>query len=256
MTLSGRRAVVVVAGSGIGRAIAQDFAEHGARLFLMDRAGDALQRTAQSILAAADAPSTAVCDVTSPGSVADAFAAAVRSLGGLDTMVNAAGVTHLRPFLELTAEEWRETVDVNLTGVFLCGQAAARAMLDGRGGCIVTIASQAGLHGQRLVAPYAAAKAGALNLTRTMALELAPTVRVNAVCPGEVTTPMMQRRLAYFEQTEGITADQQRRAMLARIPLGRFQAPEGIAAAVRFLCSDDARDVTGHALLVEGGALA
>jgi len=256
MTLSGKRVVVTGAASGIGHAVARDLAAHGAQLFLLDRAAGALDAASTSLVPGAPAVPAAVCDVAHEGSVADAFAQAVAALGGLDAMVNAAGIARFRPFVELTADEWREIVEVNLTGAFLCAQAAARALLAGDGGCIVTIASQAALRGQRLIAPYAAAKAGAVNLTRTMALELAPRVRVNAVCPGEVVTPMMERRFEYFEQADGIDVEEQRRAMLAAIPLGRFQQPESIAAVVRFLCSDDARDVTGQALVVDGGALA
>lgn len=174
-------------------------------------------------------------------------------------MVNAAGIAGYSRFLDLSVEEWMRIVAVNLHGAFHCGQAAARAMFTDRQGgdrCILTVASQAALHGQALIAPYGAAKAGVLNLTRTMALELAPHVRVNAVCPGEVTTPMMDERLRHFEETTGTPVESQRATLLDTIPLGRFQTPESVAAVARFLCSPDAGDITGQALVVDGGTLA
>jgi meso-butanediol dehydrogenase / (S,S)-butanediol dehydrogenase / diacetyl reductase len=249
--------VVVGAASGIGWAIVQRFAGEGARLFLIDVAADALARVDDELRRSGmPACGTATCDIADADAVAEAFASASRCLERFDVMVNAAGITRFRPFVDITPAEWRLIIDVNLNGAFFCSQAAARAMLGAGGGVIINIASLAGLQGEVLIAPYAAAKAALLNLTRTMARELAPFIRVNAVCPGEVTTPMMQQHVSYFASRAGETEEQQRDRMLANIPLRRFQTPENIASAVRFLCSDDASEITGQALVVDGGTLA
>jgi NAD(P)-dependent dehydrogenase (short-subunit alcohol dehydrogenase family) len=256
----GVRAAVVGSASGIGRAVAADLGVAGAHVALLDVAEEAVATTAKGLRDdGVEVAAALACDVTDRSSVDAAFARTVDVLGGLDVMVNAAGIAGYGRFVDLTASDWMRIIAVNLHGAFHCGQAAARAMLAGAGErdrAIVTISSQAAFHGQALIAPYAAAKAAVLNLTRTMALELAPHIRVNAVCPGEVATPMMEQRLAHFAQSSGIPVDVQRDDLRAAIPLGRFQTPESIAAVVRFVCSPQARDITGQAVVVDGGTLA
>jgi NAD(P)-dependent dehydrogenase (short-subunit alcohol dehydrogenase family) len=129
-------------------------------------------------------------------------------------------------------------------------------MLSQGHGAIINLASQAAYRGQPDNAHYGAAKAGLVHLTRTMARELAPAVRVNAVCPGEVETAMMEAYLEFHCRREGVAIDRQRQELIASVPLGRFQTPASVASVVCFLCSEDARDITGQALVVDGGILA
>ena len=167
-------------------------------------------------------------------------------LGGVDVLVANAGISVRRPFLELREEDWRRVLDVNLTGVFHCAQEAARRMTADGGGVILMTASTNGLTGHRLYADYNASKAGVILLARTMALELAPTVRVNAVCPGYVLTPMQEA-----EYTPEMLAE-----VDAGIPLGRHARPEEIAALFAFLASDESAYVTGATISIDGGETA
>jgi 3-oxoacyl-[acyl-carrier protein] reductase len=169
------------------------------------------------------------------------------SFGRLDVLVNNAGVGLNKPFLTTTVEEWEQQLRVNLTGTFLCAQAAARAMVQRRSGRIVNVASISGQRGGQGRAAYGAAKAGVILLTRVMAVELAPLgVRVNAIAPGPVDTD--QSRSTHTEAT--------RRAYRERIPAGRYGEAEEIAAAALFLASDESSWVIGHVLNVDGGFLA
>jgi meso-butanediol dehydrogenase/(S,S)-butanediol dehydrogenase/diacetyl reductase len=253
----GTPTVVFGAASGIGRGIAETFVARGASVFLADLSDERLRLTAKGL---ADGPGrvvgSALCDVSDPASVRDAVDRAETALDGLSAMVNAAGITTFAPFTEIAPEDWRRVLDVNLTGAFYCSQAAARKMLAGDGGAIVNIASQAAYRGQPSNAHYGAAKAGLLHLTRTMARELAPTIRVNAVCPGEVETPMMDTTFSYFAEREGVDPARQKQELRASIPLGRFQTPASIGGVVWFLCSTAAADITGQSVIVDGGILA
>ena len=161
-------------------------------------------------------------------------------------LVANAGISVRKPFLEIEEADWRRVLDVNLTGVFHCAQQAARRMVAGDGGVVLMTASTNGLTGHPNYADYNASKAGVILLARTMALELAPTVRVNAVCPGYVLTPMQRT-----EYTDEMLAE-----VNAGIPLGRHAAPEEIAALFAFLASDDGAYFTGAVLSVDGGETA
>lgn len=167
-------------------------------------------------------------------------------LGGIDVLVANAGISIRAPFLEIREEDWRRVLDVNLTGVFLCAQQAARRMTAAGGGTILMTASTNGLTGHPCYADYNAAKAGVILLARTMALELAPAVRVNAVCPGYVLTPMQAAEYT----------PEMRAAVDASIPLGRHARPEEIAALYAFLASDESAYFTGAAISVDGGETA
>jgi NAD(P)-dependent dehydrogenase (short-subunit alcohol dehydrogenase family) len=175
-----------------------------------------------------------------------AFARVDDLLGGVDVLVANAGISIRRPFLEIREEDWRRVLDVNLTGTFHCAQQAARRMTAEGGGVILMTASTNGLTGHPLYADYNASKAGVLLLARTMALELAPAVRVNAVCPGYVLTPMQRA-----EYTPEMLA-----AVDAGVPLGRHAAPEEIAALYAFLASDESRYITGATIAIDGGETA
>jgi NAD(P)-dependent dehydrogenase (short-subunit alcohol dehydrogenase family) len=187
-----------------------------------------------------------LCDVADAAQVERAFARVDELLGGVDVLVANAGISVRRPFLEIREEDWRRVLDVNLTGIFHCAQQAARRMTAGGGGVILMTASTNGLAGHRFYADYNASKAGVLLLARTMALELAPAVRVNAVCPGYVLTPMQRA-----EYTPQMLAE-----VDAGIPLGRHARPEEIAALYAFLASDESRYITGATIAIDGGETA
>lgn len=193
-----------------------------------------------------DVPGNLVCDVADANQVERAFAQVDELIGGVDVLVANAGISIRQPFLEIREENWRRVLDVNLTGVFLCAQQAARRMVTAGGGTILMTASTNGLSGHPFYADYNASKAGVILLARTMALELAPAVRVNAVCPGYVLTPM--QRAEY--------SDEMLAEVDASIPLGRHARPEEIAALFAFLASDDSSYVTGAVISIDGGETA
>jgi meso-butanediol dehydrogenase/(S,S)-butanediol dehydrogenase/diacetyl reductase len=187
-----------------------------------------------------------LCDVSDAQQVERAFARVDELLGGVDVLVANAGISIRQPFLEISEADWRRVLDVNLTGVFFCAQQAARRMVAADGGTILFTASTNGLTGHPLYADYNASKAGVIQLARTLALELAPSVRVNAVCPGYVLTPMQKA-----EYTREMLAE-----VDASIPIGRHAAPEEIAALFAFLASDEGAYFTGATITVDGGEIA
>jgi NAD(P)-dependent dehydrogenase (short-subunit alcohol dehydrogenase family) len=182
------------------------------------------------------------CDVADRAQVESAFA----EIGDIDVLIANAGISVRKPFLEIDPADWQRVLDVNLTGVFHCAQTAARRMTAAGGGVILMTASTNGLTGHALYADYNASKAGVILLARTMALELAPTVRVNAVCPGYVLTPMQQ---AEYSQEMLDTVN-------ASIPLGRHASPDEIAALYAFLASDEGAYFTGAVISIDGGETA
>ncbi len=245
--LKGKAVVVTGAARGIGRAIAERFLREGAACLLADRVRDRLERTV-SELARVGPCWGSVVDVSSPDDVERLFADADRRLGRVDVLASNAGISRSRPFLEITPEEWDETLAVNLRGAFLCGQAAARRMVRQGKGAIVNMSSTNGLVGERGLAHYNASKAGVVLLTKTMAVELAPYgIRVNSVNPGFIPTEMTVEAQMDASLTAGY---------VEKIPLGRVGRPEEVAGAFVFLAGDDASFITGTELVVDGGQLA
>ena len=240
---AGRRAIVTGGASGIGRATAERFAADGYRVAVLDSDEPGLARVGAQIPALA---ATIRCDVSDPADVAAAFDEVDRELGGVDVLVANAGISVRHPFLEITAADWHRVLAVNLDGVFFCAQQAARRMVAAGEGVILMTASTNGVVGHPLYADYNASKAGVLLLMRSMALELAPAVRVNAVCPGYVLTPMQQAEYS----------PQMLETINAKIPLGRHAQPAEIAALFAFLASDEGRYLTGAAIPIDGGELA
>jgi 3-oxoacyl-[acyl-carrier protein] reductase len=237
-------AVVTGAGRGIGQTIAMRLAAEGAKVVVADVDLRSAEVTAGAIAAGGGEARVLSVDVSQQCDVQRMIDETRRFFGRLDVLVNNAGIGSNQPFLETTLEEWESQLRVNLTGTFLCGQAAARAMVDDGGGRIVNIASISGQRGGQGRAAYGAAKAGVILLTKVMAVELAPLgVRVNAVSPGPVDT----------DQSRGTHTPSTRRAYYDRIPARRYGAREEIAAAVAFLASRESSFVNGHILNVDGG---
>ncbi|MDP9378803.1 MAG: glucose 1-dehydrogenase [Chloroflexota bacterium] len=247
--LQGKRAIVTGAGSGIGRAIATRFAQEDARVLVADLDAEAGARVAAKL--GGEAASHAV-DVSQAGQVRDLIERAVREWGGLDVMVNNAGVGVAATTPETDEAEWDRLMDVNLKGTFLGMKYAIPAIRDSGGGSVVNISSVAALVGVPDRAAYSAAKGGILSLTRAAAIDhVAEGVRVNCICPGTVDTPWIGRITAGYPDPQAARA-----AMEARQPHGRFVTPEEIAAMAAYLASDEAGSVVGAAMIVDGGLTA
>ena len=245
-------AVVTGAGSGIGRAIARELAARGMTVVVTDL-DPALGEAVASELQTWSRP----LDVTDAGQATATAEAVVRRHGALDVWVSNAGVSSMAPFVEVTGAQYDHNLNVNLRGPFVCGQAAARAMIAlGRGGRIVNTASMAGKQGRvPYLAHYVASKFGVVGLTQAMAFELAPHgILVNCVCPGFVATPMQDRELEWEAAIRGITPEEVKRLWVADTPLGRIEEPEDVARVVAFLAGPDAGFMTGEAVAVNGGA--
>jgi NAD(P)-dependent dehydrogenase (short-subunit alcohol dehydrogenase family) len=239
------KTVLITGGAtGIGAATATRFLEEGSRVVVLDRDVEALERIHQEQRGLSG---TILAEVSDPESVGRAFRELDQLFGRLDVLINNAGISirHSR-FTEIDPADWERVIAVNLTGVFLVAQRAAERMLAGQGGVILNMGSTNALVGYRHYFDYNASKAGVVELTRSMALELAPTIRVNAVCPGYVLTAM---------QAAEYTPEMMREAN-AKIPLGRHAQPEEVAALFAFLASDEAAYLTGQCYVIDGGETA
>jgi NAD(P)-dependent dehydrogenase (short-subunit alcohol dehydrogenase family) len=241
--LNGKRVLITGGARGIGAATAARFLEEEAQVMVLDRDAKARAAIQRQLPALAG---TVAADVSSLPQVEAAFAETVGLMGGVDVLINNAGISIRHKFLDITPEEWEKVVSVNLTGAFYMAQVAARHMWERGSGVILQTASTNGLVGYPYYADYNATKAGVIELTKSMALELAPKVRVCAVAPGYVLTPMQQA-----EYTDEMLAEVNR-----KIPLGRHARPEEIAALFAYLASDDAAYVTGQVYTIDGAETA
>lgn len=244
MRMKDKVALVTGAASGLGRATALRLAAEGARVACVDTNAGVVEETAQAINAAGGQAIALVADVTDETACARMVADTVAKFGYVTTLVNSAGVRSEQLGPTPALADWQRVIEVNLTGTYLPSQAAMQSLVDSGNGSIINLASIYGLVGGATGPAYAASKGGIVNLTRQMALEWAPGVRVNCVCPAVIETPMtapLRQDSAWSEK------------VLKRYPMGRFGKPEEVAAAILFLASDDAAYVTGVALPVDGG---
>ena len=247
--LSGGKAIVTGGGTGIGRAIARALAAQQVKVAVADLNAAAAEAVATEIGGYA-----LEIDVRKRASVEAAFAAGEALLGGCDILIANAGVSTMRPALELTDEDWDFNFDVNSRGVFLANQIAARGFVARGKGVIVNTASLAAKVGAPLLAHYSASKFAVLGWTQALARELAPAgIRVNAVCPGFVKTGMQEREIEWEAKLRGVTPERVVSDYIAQTPLGRLETPEDVADVVVFLCSHSARFMTGQGVNVTGG---
>ncbi len=243
MSLQGRTALVTGASQGIGRACALALAQAGARVALAARNEDKLNEVAAEIASKGGAAAVFALDVASEESIKACAKAAVQHFGSIEILVNNAGITRDTLALRMKRADWDEVIQTNLTGTFLMTQALLSPMLKARWGRIINVSSVVGETGQAGQTNYAASKAGLIGLTKSLARELASrSITVNAVAPGYIETAMT-----------AVLDEKQREGMLQEIPLGRAGTDAEIAAAVRFLASEEAAYITGHVLDVNGG---
>jgi NAD(P)-dependent dehydrogenase (short-subunit alcohol dehydrogenase family) len=245
--LEGKRVFVTGSGAGIGKAIATLFTQRGARVVISDIDADAAKEAAEEIGAAG----VANCDVTDEGQVQAAIQQAVDLLGGLDVLVNNAGIEVSSPLLQQSTESFDKIYAVNVRGPFVAMKAAIGHLIESKGN-IVNIASIAGIGGSPLLGSYCATKAALIQMTRVAAVEMRPTgVRVNAVCPGFADTAMVERLVPDFEAATQVPFGD-----LVAMKQGRLGTPEEIAEVAAFLASDRASWVTGSHYVLDGGLTA
>jgi NAD(P)-dependent dehydrogenase (short-subunit alcohol dehydrogenase family) len=247
----GKKAIVTGGGAGIGRAIALGLAAAGCDVGLIDLTADSLQKVAAEIASAGRRGSAATADVADPGAVRLALDGLAGELGGLDVLVNCAGIMRLGTLESLKVDDWRETFGVNVDGLFHTSRAAIPHLRASGAGRIVNISSWLGKSGKAYYGAYCASKAAIISLTETMALELArDRITVNAICPGIIAHTGMRDRGEADARALGLPTAE---ARIAGIPLGRLGEPEDVAGIAVFLASDAAAYMTGHTVNVTGG---
>lgn len=254
MLPEGVAAVVTGGGQGIGAATARALARAGAKVLVAGRTEATTKKVAAQLNDAGLEAYSARVDVTDSGSVNRLFKESVDRLGQVDILVNNAGQAHSAPVSRTTLEDWHRMLDGNATGTFLCTQAFLPGMIERKWGRIINIASVAGLAGAKYIAAYAASKHAVMGFTRSVAHEVADKgVTVNAVCPGYVDTPMTEKSVANIVSATGKTREEALSAILQMTPQGRLIAPEEVAHAVLMLAAEEARGISGQALVIDGG---
>ena len=243
-----RVALVTGGGSGIGRAVVERLAASEHRVVAVGRRAEPLEETASSV-AGVEAE---ICDVADEEAVAGLF----DRVGAVDVLINNAGVSSSAPLARTTIEEWREQLEVNATGAFLCTRSVVPGMLERGWGRVVTVASTAGRAGHPYTVAYTASKHAAVGLTRAVAAETRGRgVTANAVCPTFVRTPMTARSAARIAQVTGRSEQESEEELARSSPLGRLLEPDEVAAAVAFLASEEAAAINGQTLVIDGGGV-
>jgi len=253
--LEGKHAIVTGGGRGIGAATAAELVKRGAKVTIMGRSAEVLERKAEE-LRGEPGVTVAVeqCDVSDDVSVRSAFASAAATLGPPYILVNNAGIAKSRKLQQLTRAMWDEMIAVNLTGTYLCTSEVIPGMIEAKSGRIVNVASTAGLRGYRTMTAYAASKHGVVGFTRSLALETAKLgITVNAVCPAYTDTDMAAAAVTSITNALGKTADEAMAMLTGNIPRGTLIKPEEVASAIVWLCSPAASGVTGVALPIATG---
>ena len=241
--LKEKRVVITGGAGGIGFATAQRFVDEGSDVVILDCNQEALGR------ALSEAPKlkgSVWADVSKPDEISAAFEKVDDILGGIDILISNAGISVRKPFIDIDYRQWSKVLRVNLDGMFLCARESVKRMLKQNSGVILFTASTNGFEGHPYYTDYNASKSGVINLAKTIALECAPWLRANAVCPGYVLTPMQKA-----EYTSDMLD-----AVNARIPMGRHAEPQEVAALFAFLASSEAQYITGTTIAIDGGETA
>lgn len=248
--IADKRVFISAAAGGIGRTVADHFLRAGAHVRICDMDEAALSRYE----GAHDRLSCVRADVADPEQMESALQWVASDLGGLDVLVNNAGISGPTANTEdISPLDWQRTIDVNLNGAFYCSRLAIPLLKASAGGSIINISSTAGLHGYPLRAPYAASKWALIGFTKTLAMELGPYgIRVNAVCPGPVEGPRIEGVYAAKAATRGVSVEEIRAASRQKSSLRTLIAPDDVAATILFLCSDNGARISGQALAVDG----
>jgi len=250
LRLDGKRAVLTAGAGGIGRVTLQTLVEAGARVVTCDVDQAALDRLRGELPQVPAIPA----DVAEPADVDRLFELALEQLGGLDILINNAGIAGpTGPIEEITPEDWRRTLEVNLTGQYLCARRAVPQIRAAGGGSIVNLSSAAGRFGFALRTPYAASKWAVVGLTKSLAIELGPDqIRVNAICPGAVEGDRIDRVIAAKAEAQGVPIETMRRHYVETASMRRLISPQDVANMILYLCSDAGRLVSGQVIGVDG----
>jgi NAD(P)-dependent dehydrogenase (short-subunit alcohol dehydrogenase family) len=252
----GQVAVITGSATGIGKASAIRFAQEGANVALMDVNAVENQKTAADCQTFGVATLELKTNVMDPQSVQAAFQAVIDRWGRLDVLVASAGIYSGSPLTEVPLKQWQRTIDINLTGVFLCNQAAAGQMIKQGSGSIINISSMAGKTSWPASAEYSSSKSGVIGLTRSVAMELAPYgATANAICPGNTLTDMVKNVAMEVGARDGLSAEDWLKLRANDCPMKRIAEPWEIAGVVAFLASPDSRYLTGQAIEVDGGMI-
>jgi len=256
LPFEGRGAVITGGGRGVGAEVARRLAAAGASVVVASRTLAQVQAVAAELARSGRTAVAVCCDVSDAASVGRLATSAFETIGRVDILVNSAGIALAAPFHRTSLDDWLRTLSVNATGTFLCMKAFLPAMIERGAGRVVNVASTAGLSGERYTSAYCASKHAVLGLTRSVALEVAGSgVTVNAVCPGFLDTQMTKETIDRIVAATGRDRQAATDAITARNPQHRLITAEEVAAAVVFLCGEQARGINGEALVIDGGEL-
>jgi NAD(P)-dependent dehydrogenase (short-subunit alcohol dehydrogenase family) len=253
MNLQGQHALVTGGGRGIGAAVSSALVKAGVKVTITGRSSESLEQHSSSLREFGETQFQ-VCDVTNPGSISSAFENSARAFGPISILINNAGQAQSQPFLKTSLELWQNMLEVNLTGTFLCTQAALPGMLEMGWGRVINVSSTAGLTGYPYISAYSAAKHGVIGLTRSLALELAKkNITVNAVCPGYTETEIVQDAIQNIIAKTGRSELEARAELAKHNPQARMIHPNEIAETVLWLCNPSSSSITGQAIAIAGG---